>query len=110
VLFSKSRRLLKKKEFRKVFDLGHKRVFDGFILFRCAHEAPSRVGLVVSRKVGGAVVRNKVKRRLREIFRQFILPYAKGDWVVVARKGSYDLSFGDLQKSLTRAMQRWEGV
>jgi ribonuclease P protein component len=49
----------------------------------------ARVGLTVSRRVGGAVVRNRVKRRLREWFRQS--PLRSGgafDCVVIARPGA----------------------
>jgi ribonuclease P protein component len=51
------------------------------------HELP-RLGLSVSRKVGGAVVRNRVKRVLREQFAQVAprLPHAT-DFVVIARPG-----------------------
>ena len=49
-------------------------------------EASARIGLTVSRKVGGAVVRNRVKRRLREWFRKSALRSAGAfDWVVIAR-------------------------
>lgn len=55
-----------------------------------AEEGPPRLGLSVSRQVGGAVVRNRVKRVLRERFAQLVaedaLP-AGSDWVVIARSG-----------------------
>jgi ribonuclease P protein component len=50
-------------------------------------EAP-RVGIAVPRKVGGAVVRNKVKRRLREAWRSHLERIPQGrDYVLVARPG-----------------------
>lgn len=48
--------------------------------------AGARIGLTVSRRVGNAVVRNRVKRRLREWFRQSAVRAAGAfDWVVIAR-------------------------
>ena len=60
-----------------------------------------KVGFVVGKKVGKAVVRNKVKRRLREIFRA-LLPDVKRhtSYVVVARSNSSSASFDQLRQSL----------
>ena len=61
-----------------------------------------KVGFVVGKKVGKAVYRNKVKRRLRDIFRKLI-PFVEGhtSYVVVARSGSVDLTYAELERSLT---------
>ena len=60
-----------------------------------------KVGFVVGKKVGKAVVRNKVKRRLREIFRSLI-PSVEGhtSYVVVARSRSAELTYRELRHSL----------
>ena len=67
---------------------------------------PSRYGFVVSRKVGGAVVRNRVKRRLREVMRAVrLLP--GWDIVLIARNpaavAGYSALAGAAQAALTRA-------
>ena len=50
------------------------------------HSANNRVGITVSKKLGGAVVRNRVRRRLREVYRLHEEQFAPGwDIVVVAR-------------------------
>ena len=46
-------------------------------------EGPARVGLVVSRSLGGAVVRNAVRRRLRPLLRQRLVQFPTGSRVVV---------------------------
>jgi ribonuclease P protein component len=67
-----------------------------------------RVGFTVSRKVGNAVVRNRVRRRLREIARQIIPQSAKADhdYVLVGRQGALGRDFlamrGELQEALRR--------
>jgi ribonuclease P protein component len=67
-----------------------------------------RVGFTVSRKVGNAVVRNRVRRRLREIARQVIPHAARADhdYVLVGRQGAIGRDFvvmkGELQEALRR--------
>jgi ribonuclease P protein component len=65
----------------------------------------ARFGFAVSKVVGGAVVRNRVKRRLREIARQ--LPVRPGvDVVVGARKAAAGASSVELREAMTRLMRR----
>ena len=66
-----------------------------------------KVGFVVGKKVGKAVVRNKVKRRLREIFRA-LLPDVKGhvSYVVVARTPASQATYDLLRQSLVTLLQK----
>lgn len=86
----KERRLLRRPEFTACFDRGdkfHSRFFLVFALRREDARSGFRLGLVVSRKVGPAVVRNRVKRVVREYFRlhqnDFELPL---DIIVVPKR------------------------
>ena len=64
-----------------------------------------RVGFAVGRPVGGAVVRNRVKRRLREIARA--LPLAPGhDIVIAARPPSRQAGFAELRDALANCARR----
>ncbi len=64
-------------------------------------EGGTRLGLVVGRRVGSAVERNRVKRRLREIFRlnRSLMPEAS-DLVIVALPGAVDLGYEDMEKEI----------
>ena len=62
--------------------------------------ATNRVGVTVSKKLGGAVVRNRVRRRLREVYRLNETRFTPGwDIVVVARSRSITADFGKLTDS-----------
>jgi ribonuclease P protein component len=60
-------------------------------------DGPSRFGFVVSRRIGKAVVRNRVKRRLRAVMRRRIAEMARGyDVIFIARPGAGEASYADL--------------
>lgn len=69
--------------------------------------APPRLGVTVSRRVGGAVVRNRVKRRLREWFRthQALIPLGK-DLVVIARPAAAMATVCELARELATSLAR----
>jgi ribonuclease P protein component len=59
---------------------------------------PTRIGLVTSKRVGGAVDRNKTRRRLREMIRAVLPSIAPGlDIVVVAKSSAASASFDELR-------------
>ena len=71
-------------------------------------DALRRVGFTVSKKVGGAVVRNRMKRRFRALARE-ILPsqgYAGADHVMIGRGSGIERDFGDLRQDLIRALAK----
>lgn len=55
----------------------------GHLLVRAGRAEPTRVGFVVSRAVGGAVVRNRVRRRLRHLARGYLGVLPEGSLLVV---------------------------
>lgn len=66
-----------------------------------------RLGLAVSRKVDRrAVVRNRIKRGLRETFRAYRMQLAPGEYVVVARPGAAALDTDALQRTLLTLLRR----
>ncbi len=90
--FSKQHRLLAKPQFDAVMNNGIKTVCRDFVLIASKtcrvkeEEKTPRLGLVVSRKVGGSVERNRIKRCVRECFRSKTTDALAGrDLVVIAR-------------------------
>jgi len=71
------------------------------------HPAP-RFGFTITRKVGGAVIRNRIRRRLKEAIRSLspTLMRADHDYVVVASRAVHDYPFAGLQDALREAFER----
>jgi len=67
-----------------------------------------RLGLVVSKKNGIAVVRNRIKRRLRAAFSYLVSKYdiKNTDIVIIARKPSYDVKFEDLLRDFSYCLKK----
>ncbi len=86
--FPAARRLKLTQEFARVRSEG--RTVRGSLLMlgvlRVEEEPAFRVGLVTSRRVGGAVVRNRLRRRLREIVRQDQHALCAGFWLVIVAR------------------------
>jgi ribonuclease P protein component len=70
-------------------------------------DGAAKLGLAVSRRVGNAVARNRVKRHAREWFRRAraTLPPAT-DWVLIARAGAAELDSRSLHAELTALAAR----
>ncbi|MGH2487024.1 MAG: ribonuclease P protein component [Ktedonobacterales bacterium] len=70
-------------------------------------EPPARLGFIVSKRVGWAVVRNRVKRRLREVVRARLTTLAPGwDIVVNARPAAAAAEYGALAAELAALFER----
>ncbi|MDQ3197611.1 MAG: ribonuclease P protein component [Verrucomicrobiota bacterium] len=103
--FPSTRRLKRSRDFARV-RLEGKSVRGGFLMLgvlRLDEEAAFRVGFVTSRRVGGAVVRNRVRRRLRDIVRRHQHELAPGLWlVVIARPGADAATSAQLEEEWLR--------
>jgi ribonuclease P protein component len=72
-----------------------------------AGEAPARAGFVVGRSVGGAVVRNRVRRRLRHLVRERYADLPAGTTLVVrALPAAADAGYDELRTDLARCLER----
>ncbi len=104
--FPKSQRILKSIEFKRTLDDGRKFVGKFFVVFGTKQEKPSRLGLIVSKKVGKAPIRNRVKRRLRSVFRQLPEDLKYGlDVVVIARFKSTCVDYADISKEFQTCLR-----
>jgi ribonuclease P protein component len=114
--FSKDDRLRKRREFEECYASGVRvsgRHIQVFLLAEPpASDRPPRLGISVPRRVGTAVIRNRVRRRLREIFRRnrSLLASAPVRLVVNARPSSAGAAFSELledyRSAVTRALSR----
>lgn len=137
----KQHKLLYPGQFKAVFNQNDKIVMPGFVLLaKKSRKAPSeqaktenaetaeqsnpssprldlfpRLGLVVSKKTGNSVIRNRVKRQMREVFRltwrKYAAQLASVDFVLISRPVSRPTStesmFLQFEKSLSILIKRW---
>jgi ribonuclease P protein component len=112
--FPKSARVLRTSEFRTIYDTGVRLsgpLFAAFVLAR--PQGPdtgkgARLGLTVPRAVGDAVQRNRIKRRLRELFRHRRERLGDFDIVLNPRRAFLTASIADIEKAFDKLMQRTE--
>jgi ribonuclease P protein component len=105
-----SERLRHRREFQRVLQHGTKQVAPAFVLYVLPTAAPcSRLGIAVSRRIGGAVARNRVKRRTREFFRRHKAELGSTcDIVVVARHAAVGMPHSEyVQQFLTLLHRCW---
>ena len=94
--------------FRAVYSQGASFADRYLVLYKLVNdEKLSRFGITVSGKVGKAVVRNKIKRRLKEIIRLCPKPLKEGyDIVILARKPASEADYASLEKSVMRLLAK----
>ena len=98
-------RLQKNKAFQYVYHRG-KSVACRDLVMLIAKGKGMKVGFSVSKKVGNAVTRNKVKRRLRECFRPYLGDVKNGLYVIVARPSAATATFQSLQRDVRYLLKK----
>jgi ribonuclease P protein component len=103
----KSFRVKREKDFKAIFKDGTSFANRKFVVYQLENQQNHfRVGLSVSKKLGNAVTRNQIKRRIRHI-----LQSVKGslvehvDFVVIARKGVETLEYAEMEKNLLHVLK-----
>jgi ribonuclease P protein component len=104
--FPKTARLRKRPEFLRVSRTGKKVHSATFVVISKANEVgETRLGVTVSGKVGNAVVRNRIKRLVREFFRRHCRELPQGlDVLVIAKRNSTDISFSRIRSELEKSL------
>lgn len=101
-------RLTRRSEFLRLAARGKKIAKYGFVLqLEQGGQGDSvRVGYTATKKIGNAVVRNRAKRRLREVARLVLAqkPIPGGELVLIARRETGDMDFTRLKQNLARAL------
>jgi ribonuclease P protein component len=105
--YGRERRIRRRADFVRIQSQGERATTPHFVLLVAAQRDPSaasRLGLVVTKKVGNSVVRSRVKRVCRECFRLWPDLVPKGiDLVVIARPGADELGLAGVKKEWERA-------
>jgi ribonuclease P protein component len=100
--FGKRERICKKRDYSTIYEQGARLHSKHFTIISCRNRGDtSRLGITVSKKVGNAVQRNRIKRLLREFFRLNKSRLSSfRDIVIVAKKGAYGLAYQDVCREL----------
>lgn len=100
--------LKENRQFRRLYARGTSLVSPHMVFYwRKTGGSGSRLGITVSGKLGKAVVRNKIRRRLREIYRtneSALLPGV--DLVIVARGRALRAAYGELERSFLKLCKK----
>jgi ribonuclease P protein component len=104
--FPKSARLRKRPEFLTLSRAGRKIHSAHFVIVSGKNDhGETRLGITVTSKVGNAVVRNRIKRSLREFFRRRRHELGAGlDFLVIARKSASEMSSRHIAAEMSRSL------
>ena len=100
-------RVKKEKDFNAIFQEGKSVANRKFVVYRLENsDQHFRVGLSVSKKLGNAVTRNQIKRRIRHVLithKDQII--GNLDFVVIARKGVEEMNYTEIEKNLLHVLR-----
>ncbi|MBM7572519.1 ribonuclease P protein component [Aquibacillus albus] len=105
----KAYRLKKNEEFQLVFNKGKSFANRQLVLYflKKTDQQHFRVGLSVSKKIGNAVVRNQIKRYIKQAFLELDGKVANNyDFILIARKPVKDMDYHQVKKSLIHVLSK----
>ena len=94
--------LKKSRDYKRVIENGYREIMETLTIYRLPNQAGrTRVGISVTRKAGGSVKRNLIKRRIREAIRRNATSLPAGeDMVFVARRGMETATYLDIERDI----------
>lgn len=102
-------RLRKNNQFTYIYKKGEKFHTEHLTLFVVKSKYESyRIGFSISKKLGKANKRNKLKRRLKEISRRDLKIPSFCNYVVLAKEGACDLSFDEIRNEMLKLFGKYE--
>jgi len=102
-------RIKKNEEFQQVFHKGESFANRQFVIYILDKQEQDffRIGLSVSKKIGNAVIRNQIKRYIRQAFLELNEDILAGkDYVIIARKPAADMTFKEVKSSLMHVLKK----
>lgn len=101
----KTYRVKKNLDFQAIFRRGKSVANRKFVVYSL--ERPQkhfRVGLSVSKKLGNAVARNRIKRKMRHVLMELAPHLSNDDFVIIARKGVEDMDYRAVRRNLKHVL------
>ncbi len=94
-------------EFKKVYSLGNNYWNRNLILYVRKNEINfTRIGYSITKKIGNAVVRNKIRRRMKEIIRLNYNDLLEGyDLVLIPKRNVVDITYEELENAILHILQ-----
>ena len=100
-MYPKNNRIVKASDFDYVIQNGYKYFCPAFAIYFIKDKEEKKIGFIVNNKVGNAVIRNKVKRELRELFREWLEKEEFFKIVIIANK--------TITKTVKKEWIKWKG-
>jgi ribonuclease P protein component len=108
-IVQKEHRLAKREDFNKVYRAGKSAANRQFVLYYLPRpdNGPFRLGVSVSKKLGNAVVRNRLRRMMKEIVRAHEQKVTgEIDFILIARKPVAEMDYAEMEKSLLHVLKK----
>ena len=105
--FGRERRILRRADYLETYATGQRHAGRWLVLFVRPGKGPgARLGVTITKKTGPAVVRNRLRRRLRELFRRSAVVGTAADLVVNVRPGAERTDFSELSRDFAKLARR----
>lgn len=102
----KSFRVRSDKDFQAIFDKGTSVANRKFVVYQLEkNQKHYRVGISAGKKLGNAVTRNAVKRKIRHAIMELSPDLTNHDFVIIARKGVEELDYHEVKKNLQHVLR-----